>query len=258
MAKLCVCLETVFTDLPLEQRIARVARIGYKHVEFWLADNGKDIDAIAEACRRHKVKVNDFVVNPPTGEVGGTLVDPKDRRKYLARLADTIAIAKKLRCRKLITCTGNDTGASPRTQCKSIIDTLRAAAPICEEAGVMLVVEPLNTVVDHAGYFLDSSVIGAELIRAIDHPNIRLLYDCYHMQIMEGNILDTIGIELDVIGHFHSASVPGRHEVFLGELNYPAIVKWIYKQGYTGCFGLEYKPTMASATSLRRTLRHLS
>jgi len=98
--------------------------------------------------------------------------------------------------------------------------------------------------VDHPGYYLDSSSEGAQIVRAIGSPSLKLLYDVYHMQIMEGNIIASIRRHADVIGHFHSAGVPGRHEHFETELNYPAILKAIEETGYEGCFGLEYQPAM--------------
>jgi len=132
------------------------------------------------------------------------------------------------------------------------------AAEIAAKRDFTLVVEPLNTHVDHAGYYLNSSDEAAEMIRAIDNPHLRLLFDVYHMQIMEGNLIAHIEKHIDIIGHFHSAGVPGRHEVFGSEINYPAVVQRIDALGYTGCVGLEYFPAMADhAASLRQTLAYL-
>jgi hydroxypyruvate isomerase len=118
--------------------------------------------------------------------------------------------------------------------------------------------EPLNTHVDHAGYYLDSSVEGAELVRAINSPHLRLLYDVYHMQIMEGNVIANIEKNLDLIGHFHSAGVPGRGELFMGELNYPQILQRIAARGYKGRFGLEYFPKMKdNLASLKQVRAYL-
>ena len=122
----------------------------------------------------------------------------------------------------------------------------------------MLLLECLNTRTDHFNYFLDSSAEGAAIVRAIDRPNLRLLYDVYHMQIMEGSVIENIEEHLDVIGHFHSAGVPGRHELMDGELNYRHIIRRIEAAGYAGAFGLEYSPASADhAESLRRTRRYL-
>jgi hydroxypyruvate isomerase len=121
------------------------------------------------------------------------------------------------------------------------------------------VVEPLNVHVDHAGNYLDSSAEAADIVRKIDSPNFKLLYDVYHMQIMEGNIIANITKNIDIIGHFHSAGVPGRHELNIGELNYLNIVKQIDALGYKGKFGLEYSPSGAdSSASLKSLKKYLS
>ena len=128
---------------------------------------------------------------------------------------------------------------------ENLENALGEAVGIAAKAGFTLLLEPLNTLVDHAGYYLDSTAAAAEIIRGINSPHLRLLYDVYHMQIMEGKVIATIERNIDIIGHFHSAGVPGRAELFDTELNYPAIVKRIDSLGYNGCFGLEYFPRMA-------------
>ncbi len=123
---------------------------------------------------------------------------------------------------------------------------------LAAKANVTLVLEPLNSLVDHHGYFLDNPDAAADVVRAVGHPNVGLLYDCYHMQIMSGNVIETIRTNIDVIRHFHSAGVPGRHELDSGEMYYPGIVDAIAATGYKGCFGLEYFPAEDSAVSLGR------
>jgi len=116
----------------------------------------------------------------------------------------------------------------------------------------------LNTRYDHPGYWLTSSDRAAQICRQVGSSRLRLLFDCYHMQIMEGDLLNHIRQNLDVIGHFHSAGVPGRHEVFEGEVNYAYLVKQIEQSGYQGVFALEYAPSLDEETSLRRTLAYLA
>jgi len=262
MIKIGVCIETVFTELPYIERIERVAKIGFPGIEFWfhnrrfdgtnLLEEMKDIEAIAKVVKDLDLEVTDFVVNSSEGENGGFLVKPEDREKYLVRLKELIPLAHRLNCKKLITCTGNRVeGRSYEEQRKSIIDILRQASKIVEKEDIILVLEPLNTLIDHPGYFLDSAKEGAKIIREINHPNIRLLYDIYHMQIMEGNIISTIKENLDVISHFHAAGVPGRHELYSGELNYPNVIQRIDELDYIGYIGLEYFPSIDSEESLR-------
>jgi len=268
--KFDVCLETVFTDKLPEERIVDIAAAGYSHVEFWLHDGTsyvpgvdlpgyKDAVAIRQACAQTGVVVNNLVVNVPDGSVGGAPVKAGDLNKFLERLEEAIAFAASIDCRKGITCTGNlQPGLSRAKMRANLENAYSRAAAIAEQHGFTLLVEALNTYVDHAGYFLDGSSEGADIIRAIGSPNLKLLYDVYHMQIMEGNLISNIEKNLDVIGHFHAAGVPGRGELFGSEINYPEIIKRIAAGGYSECFGLEYFPKMSDhAASLRETKSYL-
>jgi len=97
-----------------------------------------------------------------------------------------------------------------------------------------------------------------DIVKRVESPNLKMLYDIYHMQIMSGNLIDFIGENIEYIGHFHIAGVPGRHEPFTGELNYRYIVDEIDRMGYDGYFGLEYWPSFDDEESLRRTRDYFS
>lgn len=124
--------------------------------------------------------------------------------------------------------------------------------------GVTVNMEALNSLVDHKGYYLDSSYMGFEIMKAVGCDNIKLLYDVYHMQIMEGNIIENVLKNIDLIGHFHSAGVPGRHEHFDGDNDYKNILKAINKTTYDRYFGLEYWPTYDHRKSLTDVKNYLS
>jgi len=258
----------VFPQDSFENRIRKVAEIGFDAFEFWFIDQwfdgkgliprDKDANVIASLMKYSNIVLSDFVLNSPDGSIGGSLVKPAERSLYIKRLRKMAPIAHKMDCQKMITCTGNFVEGVPRKkQHMSIVTTLKKASKVAEKEGITLLLEPLNTLVDHPGYFLDSTHEGAQIVREVDSPFVRLLFDCYHMQIMNGNIIATIERNIDVLKHFHSAGVPGRHELFIGELNYPNIVKRLDKLGYNGYFGLEYFPTMPSEESLRATLKLL-
>ena len=269
MLKLDVCLELVFTDLPVEERIRRIAAAGYDCVEMWFHDctfDGKtcsgpvkDFVAIIGVMKETGVTVNSLVVNAPDGNLGGFLVKKENRKKYLERLKTVIPIAESIGCSKLVTCTGNEVaGLSHSEMKKNTIETLVPAAQIAGENGCTLLLEPLNTYLDHPGYFLNSAKEGAEIVREVNSPNLKLVYDLYHMQIMEGNLLSFIEKNLDIIGHFHAAGVPGRHELFDSEVDYRFVTAKIEEMGYKGHFGLEYFPSMtdqgASLTTIKNYL----
>jgi hydroxypyruvate isomerase len=175
---------------------------------------------------------------------------------FIASLRGTLELARDLDCHALIALTGQARG-DPAVQKAALVENLRRAAEVIEPLGVTVCLESLNTRVDHAGYFLDSARLGFEVVREVGSPQVTLLYDVYHMQIMEGNIIATINENIAAIGHFHSAGVPGRHELFTGELEYRAIVKAVDATVYDRYFGLEYWPTYDSRQSLMDTLNYL-
>jgi hydroxypyruvate isomerase len=270
MVRISVCLETVFTDLSVGERITAIAEGGFRDVEIWHPEgtfDGKTVRfdqpkiaaELNEACRKHGVAVNDFAMHAWDGSIGGSPVKASDRAKYLEQIDRMIAFGKSIGCTKGITLSGVvDPLLSRNAMRRNLEAALGEATAMAEKAEFTLLLEPLNTLVDHPGYYLDSSAEAAEIVRSIGKPCLKLLYDVYHMQIMEGNVLATIEKNIDIIGHFHSAGVPGRAELFGGELDYPSIVKRIDALGYQGCFGLEYFPRMAdhgeSLAAIRRCL----
>jgi len=270
MVTLSVCLETVFTKLPVDERIARIAEAGYNSVEFWhpegtwdgttvRTDLAKDAKSLRRACDRNGVTLNDFAMSAWDGSIGGCAVKAQDRAQYVEQMRKMIAFAEQAGCRKGIALSGTIDPALPWSEMgKNLSDALGEVLPMAEKAGFTLLLEPLNTLVDHAGYYLDSSAEAFEIVARFDSPHLKVLFDVYHMQIMEGNLLATIKDNIDSIGHFHAAGVPGRGELFDCELNYPYILAEIETLGYDGSFGLEYFPRLSDhGQSLRETLEYL-
>jgi len=257
-----VCMETVFEDVPYLERPAHIAEAGFTAVELWFPETrlqGASFARLRAACDAAGLGVVLIVANSPDGKIGGSLTDPGDRPGYLARVAACLERCKELGARLMITCTGNtQPRLPPEVQRRSVVDGLKAAGDLAARAGITLALEPLNTLVDHAGYFLDQPEAAASIVREIAHPHVGMLFDIYHMQIMRGNVIETIRACLPLIKHFHAAGVPGRHELDTGELNYPQIVEAIAAARYGGFFGLEYFPREESAASLVRLRRLLA
>jgi hydroxypyruvate isomerase len=254
-------METVFDDLPIMERPARIADAGFKAVELWFPElhEGCECPKLKAICDKAGLKINNMVANSPDGEIGGSLTNPQDREQYLKRVESSLKSCNELGAPMMITCTGNvQPTLTPEVQRQSMVDSLKAAGDLAAKASVTLVLEPLNSLVDHHGYFLDDPDEAADIVRKVNHPNVGLLYDVYHMQIMRGHVIETIKANIDVIEHFHSAGVPGRHELDSGELDYPRIVQAIADMGYKGCFGLEYFPAEESAASLKRMRKLLA
>ncbi|MBN1835102.1 MAG: TIM barrel protein [Spirochaetales bacterium] len=263
-----VCIETFFSDLPYRERIRKVKELGFSTYEFWfhdkrfdgkgLIDEPKDFDEIAGLNRELGLTTTDFVFNHPDGGVVGALIDAGDRSLILDSLEEMLGLARKIGCKAFISGSGNKrTGLRREQAIENMVETLGAAAKICARDGVTLILEPFNSKVDHPDYFLDDPATCVQVLEAVDHPNAKMLFDIYHMQIMSGNILAFVRENLRHIAHFHIAGVPGRHEPEASELNYPFIIREILEMGYQGNFGLEYWPTVDSAESLRRTQRYL-
>lgn len=168
------------------------------------------------------------------------LVDPRFRDQYIAGIEETIQACKILGVKSIITQTGNAIEGVPRTtQQNSMVETLKECAQLCEKAGVVLEIEPLNGLVDHPGHFLQGSSEAAEIIDRVNSSHVKLVFDAYHQQITEGNIIRNATQYIDKINHYHIADNPGRTQPGTGELNYVNILNAIKETGYDGFVGLE-------------------
>jgi len=168
------------------------------------------------------------------------LVDGTRRADYIDGLKQTIEACTVLGTKSIITQTGNVIDGVPReTQQQAMIETLKQCAPLLEKAGITLEVEPLNGLVDHKGHFLQYSDESVSVIDQINSPNVKLVFDVYHQQITEGNVIRNATSYLERINHYHIADNPGRKQPGTGELNYINILNAIKETGFSGFVGLE-------------------
>jgi hydroxypyruvate isomerase len=159
---------------------------------------------------------------------------------------DLIPAAAEAGIPQVICFSGNRDGLSDEDGIEHCARGLERIMPLAEEHDVILVMELLNSKVDHPGYQCDHTDWGVALCRKLGNPRFKLLYDIYHMQVMEGDVIATIRDNIDYISHFHTAGVPGRHEIDdAQELNYPAIVRAIAETGFDGFVTQEFIPTAA-------------
>lgn len=232
--KYSICVDAVFKGEDFSESLEIVKRLGFQGFEFWSWWD-KDVQAIAEK----KAALDLEVTACCTKFV--SLVDPACRREYLDGLSESLEIAKTLGCRRLISQVGNERpGVSRQEQQASLVQGLRSCVPLLEKAGVTLVFEPLNTLVDHPGYYLTQAAEAFDIVDAVASEQVKVIYDIYHQQITEGNLIPTLTQNIGRIGHFHSAGHPGRHELNSGEINYPEIIRAIAELPYDGWFGVEY------------------
>lgn len=241
------CIEWLFADggRPFSDRVRAAASAGFTQLEFWTTRD-KDIEQLEIAIRETGVTVTSFVSEPT-----GRLVDPETHVEFLEGINRSLTLADRLNARNLIVVSGDiRPGIDRSEQRAAVAEALRRAAPLASAAGLGLLLEPLNTRVDHQGYFLDSTPEGLEVIRAIDHPAVRLLYDMYHSIVMAeepGEVLRGSG---DLVGHVHIADVPSRHEPGSGSIDWPRQLHALRSARYAGPLGLEYIPTRDTESSL--------
>jgi hydroxypyruvate isomerase len=241
--RLCVAIPCFFGGKDFCEAIRTVASLGYDAAETY---NWKslDLDAVRKALDETGVELLSIC----TTEFN--LTDPAFREKWVAGIRESCIAAKKLGAKRLITQVGQDTGKPREEQHASIVAGLRAGAPILEEYGITCMIEPLNTLVNHKGYYLWSAVEAFDIVKEVNSPCVKVIFDIYHQQVMEGNIIPNIVGNLDLIAHLHGAGHPGRNEMQFGENNYSVIISAVDKAGYTGALGLEYHPTLDPIESL--------
>jgi hydroxypyruvate isomerase len=245
-----ICIDSVFRGIGQEAALERVKACGFRAFEFWSWWD-RDLDALQKKAAALGLECATFC------QKFISLTDPARREDYVAALKESIAAAKKLGTKALISQLGDDTGAVRPFQHRSIVAGLKAAAPLLEESGVTLLIEPLNGHIDHPGTYLEYSDEGFEIVDEVGSGNVKLLFDIYHQQITEGNIIQRITKNINRIGHFHSAGNPGRHELDRGELDYRRIFNAAAGLGYQGFIGVEYFPAEDAETGLKRLYDYL-
>ncbi len=156
---------------------------------------------------------------------------------------------------RIVVFSGNRAGLSDGEGIANCVTGLKRLMPLAEQHGVTLCIEMLNSKVDHKDYHADHTAWAAEVVRGVNSPRFRLLYDVYHMQVMEGDVIATIRKYADMIAHYHTAGVPGRNEIdSMQELNYPRIAAVIADTGFTGFVAHEFMPRRDALTSLREAV----
>lgn len=215
------------------QRIKTAADVGFASIEMGPEKHWK---AIQDAG----MQVAIFVGN---SSLGNAFVDPKNWDRNERQVLDNIKKAEKYGIKTLLLLTGNRRGRSDAECMDNCTKFLSRVVKAAEQAKIRLCPELLNSKVNHADYFLDKSALGIELCKRLKSPAIGLVYDIYHMQIMEGDLIRTITQNIQHIGHFHTGGNPGRRDMDdQQEIYYPAVMRAIADAGYGGFVGHEFGP----------------
>ncbi len=248
-----ICFEMLYSGLEPAEKIAAVAALGFDRVEFW-GWRDKDLEALRGACDKYNVKVANF-----SGQRRGSLIARDTHHLLGGELRDAVAAARLLNCptlmllsnelgeggRVLETCADLSPEAK-RANLKTGLERARQEAP----EDILLVLEPLNTRIDHPGYFLSGMAASVSLIREIDHPGIKILCDFYHLGVMGEDLEAVIDHYTAEIGYVHVADFPGRHEPGTGTADWKGLLRRLRDAGYSGCVGFEYEPLSDSEASL--------
>ncbi len=235
-----------YDKLPLDEFAAGVAGIGLKSIELI----GPEEFAVV---RKHGLTC---AVTNGTGPITDCLNRKENHDRCEAELRKNIEFAAEAGIPNVICFSGNRKGMPDDEGLANTIEGVKRAVGFAEKKGVTILLELLNSKVNHKDYMADHTSWGVAAVKAVGSPRFKLLYDIYHMQIMEGDVIRTIRENKDYIAHYHTGGVPGRNEIDESqELYYPAIVKAILETGFTGFLGQEFIPTRDPMTSLAEAYR---
>jgi hydroxypyruvate isomerase len=250
---LSVMLWTVFRDLPFEERLEKVAEAGYTNIEL-VGEYAKWDDAEfrrASSARRRLGIHFDATAGMPHG-----VADPSVRDAFLSDLREALNPMEALGCPAMIALSGNVVpGLSRDDQHKSSIETLKRAAEVVE--GRQIEGQPVRLLLEcidpeeNPKYYLQSAAEAIEVVQAVNHPQVQFLYDMFHEQIAEGNLIEKLIKHIDIIGLIHVADVPGRHEPGTGEINYLNIYRTLMKLNYHHVVAMEFRPIGDPVDTLR-------
>jgi hydroxypyruvate isomerase len=254
--QLSVMLWTVFRDLSFEQRLEKVAEAGYRNVEL-VGEYEKWTDHDFERANAKRRQLG--ISFDCTAGLKHGLCNPSDRDALLLELRQTLPIMKKIDCPAIILLSGNTVpGMSVEAQHQSCVDGLKAAARLVD--GEKINGEPVRILLENIDpeenprYFLTSVARGFEIVRAVNHPQVQFLYDFFHEQIAEGNLIEKLEKNIDYLGLVHVADVPGRHEPGTGEINYQNIFRKLAELRYRRVVAMEFLPSGDAVTQLRDAL----
>ena len=243
-----VMLWTIYGKLPFDQRLEKVAEAGYHAVELVNEYEKWSPDEFRRASS--KLRSLGIVVDAMAGVWTG-IANPQAQEKFLADLNRLIPIAEQLQCPGIIVLSGDRVeGLSREAHHQSCIENLKRAAEIADQRNLTLLLENIDQE-ENPKYYLASVAEGFEIIRQVNHPRVKFLYDFYHEQISEGNLIEKLEKNIAQVGLLHVADVPGRHEPGTGEINYTSIYRKLVQLNYRGYVAMEFEPAGDPVASLR-------
>jgi hydroxypyruvate isomerase len=253
--KPAICFEMLYSELDVNEKIKKVKSKGFENIEFW-SWRDKKLDSMKKLCSEIGVNVVNF-----SGQRRGDLVNSATHNLIIDDFRESIRAAQKLNCKTLMVLT-NELGEegvvvnsypeiSEQNKFNAAVKCLKEVMLLLPE-DMTLLIEPLNTVLDHVGYYLCEMPYAVKLVKEVDDPRMKILCDLYHQGMMGDDLEFIIDNHLDMVGYIHIADVPGRHEPGTGNIDWLKLLKKIKQNGYNGVVGFEYSPENSSGESLDR------
>lgn len=254
-----VNLQFMWTELSFPDRVRKAAAFGFDQVDLW-DWRDSDIDGVAAACQAEGVTLGGFF-----GHRQGGLADPAQHQQVMEELSRSVEVARRVGASQLHTFSdgigpGGVIAKPPplthQTRFRACVDGLAAAAQLVEGSGVTLAVEAINNVYV-PGYFWDEVGITLGICQAVDHPQVRLAFDCFHQQLSGGRLTDHLLEALPWIARFDVADVPGRGHPGTGEINYRHLRRILESEGYEGVVSFEMDPGSGGSDQAARACREM-
>jgi len=242
----------------IDEKLETAARAGIQSVEL-IGEYAQWPDAemarVKKMARSFGMGIDTLMGSPDWGKRPVSMVDPAHREAFLADVRNAIAVARKMEVPQILLMSGNAIpGRTHEEQYASLLEGAKRAGDLASEAKVTMIVEPLNSLINHKGFFLTTCTEGLKLIREVDNPHVRLLFDLYHEQVQQGNVIRTLTEAAPEVAVFHVADNPGRNDPGTGEMNYSNIYKAIQKTGFGGYLAMEYLPLGDQVASLTKAV----
>ena len=245
----------------IEEEFELAAHAGFQSVEsltqyaLW---SDADIVRVKKVCQSNNLTIDTVLAQQDWKKRPVSIVDPKHREPFLGDVKNAIVYAQKLGISNVSLTSGlSAAGLSYEQQYASLTEGIKRAADLVAAANLTLLIEPLNSLVDHPGCFLTSGVDGLKLVKEINLPHVRMLLDLYHEQVMRGNIIRTLTEAAPYVSVYHIADNPGRNDPGTGEVNFTNVYQAILKTGYKGYVGMEYHPLADNLTSFTKAVKEL-
>ncbi|HVC34615.1 MAG TPA: TIM barrel protein [Chloroflexota bacterium] len=228
-------------ELPWDERLRRIAEAGFSTVEI-LFPQRHDLDELESLLRRYRLRLALIDTESDPEYPRGHLSAPDAEERFWFRMNEALAICRRLGARRINVLAGRHLPGLPPAQQRDVaVERLRRAGARAADDGIMLLIEALNDL-DNPGYFVSRSSEGIALIDAVGLPNVRFQHDFYHLQVMEGRLIDTFRANVGKIGHLQVGDAPGRVMPGLGEINLANVLQVVEASSYRGYVGLEYRP----------------